>query len=295
MSPARLAASALLLLLTSASPAPLRAAIPAPAAIDAASTDKVTLRYKFAKGQTLQFNTTARQTISAVGSSTSLSESRVTLPSLFEVQEVTATGGAEMTLAIRSPNIALTSNGQPVNVSNLVKSISSSQAQRTLLAEGTIVNPTPVGERDATTSEAAAFVNDLLAMQWPEFPSEPMSIGTQWLQTIPMAVTDDTGRVDATANVRYTLKGFSKSNRNIAVIGVTYETEANGSVPTPGSNSTSALVSRGRGDGFLLFDMQAGLVNETEYRLGIVNVVVSPVGARTTLTVESTARTTRTR
>ncbi len=76
---------------------------------------------------------------------------------------------------------------------------------------------------------------------------------------------------------------------------MTYETEANGSVPTAGSNSTSALVSRGRGDGFLLFDMQAGLVTETEYRLGIVNVVVSPVGARTTLTVESTARTIRTR
>jgi hypothetical protein len=295
MSPARLAASALLLLLASASPAPLQAAIPPASAIDATSTNKVTLRYKFSKGQTLRFTTDARQTISAVGSSTSLSESRVTLPSLFEVQEVTAAGGAQMTLAIRSPSITLTSNGQPVNVSNLVKSISSAQAERSLLAEGTIVNPTPVGERDATTSEAAAFVNDLLAMQWPEFPSEPMSIGTQWLQTIPMAVTDDTGRVDATANLRYTLKGFAKANRNIAVIGVVYETEANGSVPTRGSNSTSALVSRGRGEGFLLFDMQAGLVTETEYRLGIVNVVVNPVGARTTLTVNSTARTTRTR
>ena len=295
MSPSRFAASALLLLLTSAAPAPTRAAMPAAAAIDSTSTNKVTLRYKFAKGQTLQFNTTARQTISAVGSSTSLSESRITLPSLFEVQEVTPAGGADMTLAIRSPNISLISNGQPVDVGSLVKSISSAQAQRTLLAEGTMVNPAPVGERDATTSDAAAFVNDLLAMQWPEFPSEPMSIGTQWLQTIPMAVTDDTGRVDATANLRYTLKGFAKANRNIAVISVAYETAANGSVPTAGSNSTSALVSRGRGDGYLLFDMQAGLVTETEYRLGIVNVVVSPVGARTTLTVESTARTTRSR
>lgn len=295
MSPSRLAASALLLLLTSAAAAPVRAAMPAAAAIDSASTNKVTLRYKFAKGQTLQFNTTARQTISAVGSSTSLSESRITLPSLFEVQEVTPAGGADMTLAIRSPNISLVSNGQPVDVRNLVKSISASQVQRTLLAEGTMVNPAPVGERDATTSDAAAFVNDLLAMQWPEFPSDPMSIGTQWLQTIPMAVTDDTGRVDATANLRYTLKGFAKANRNIAVISVVYETTANGSVPTAGSNSTSALVSRGRGEGFLLFDMQAGLVTETEYRLGIVNVVVNPVGARTTLTVESTARTTRSR
>jgi len=269
--------------------------MPAASATDSTSTDKVTLRYKFAKGQTLRFNTTARQTISAVGSSTSLSESRITLPSLFEVQEVTPEGGADMTLAIRSPNISLTSNGQQVDVSNLVKSISASQVQRTLLAEGTMVDPAPVGERDAMTGEAAAFVNDLLAMQWPEFPSEPMSVGTQWLQTIPMAVTDDTGRVDATANLRYTFKGVQKSNRNIAVIGVVYETAANGSVPTPGSNSTSVLVSRGRGEGFLLFDMQAGLVTETEYRLGIVNVVVNPVGARTTLTVESTARTTRSR
>jgi hypothetical protein len=269
--------------------------MPAAAAIDSTSTNKVTLRYKFAKGQTLQFNTTARQTISSVGSSTSLSESRITLPSLFEVQEVTPAGGADMTLAIRSPNISLVSNGQPVDVRNLVKSISASQVQRTLLAEGTMVNAAPVGERDATTSDATAFVNDLLAMQWPEFPSDPMSIGTQWLQTIPMAVTDDTGRVDATANLRYTLKGFAKANRNIAVISVAYETAANGSVPTAGSNSTSALVSRGRGEGYLLFDMQAGLVTETEYRLGIVNVVVNPVGARTTLTVDSTARTTRSR
>ena len=295
MSPSRLAASALLLLLVSAGPAPVRAAMPAASATDSTSTDKVTLRYKFAKGQTLRFNTTARQTISAVGSSTSLSESRITLPSLFEVQEVTPEGGADMTLAIRSPNISLTSNGQQVDVSNLVKSISASQVQRTLLAEGTMVDPAPVGERDAMTGEAAAFVNDLLAMQWPEFPSEPMSVGAQWLQTIPMAVTDDTGRVDATANLRYTFKGVQKANRNIAVIGVVYETAANGSVPTPGSNSTSVLVSRGRGEGFLLFDMQAGLVTETEYRLGIVNVVVNPVGARTTLTVESTARTTRSR
>lgn len=143
MSPSRLAASALLLLLVSAGPAPVRAAMPAASAIDSASTDKVTLRYKFAKGQTLRFNTTARQTISAVGSSTSLSESLITLPSFFEVQDVTLEGGADMTLAIRSPSIALTSNGQKVDVSNLVKSISASQIQRTLLAEGTMVNPHP--------------------------------------------------------------------------------------------------------------------------------------------------------
>ena len=269
--------------------------MPGASAIDSARTDKVSLRYKFTKGQTLQFTTTARQSISAVGSSNSLSESRVTLPSVFEVQELSADGTAEMVLAVRSPSIQLTSDGRAVNVANLTKSIGGAQARRTLLADGTLVNPTAVGDRSPETGEAAAFINDLLAMQWPQFPTEPVAVGTQWLQTIPMAVTDDTGRVDATANVRYTLKGLQKSNRNIAVIAVSYETAANGSVPTPGSNSTSSLVSRGRGEGYLLFDLQAGQVVETEYRLGIVNVVVTPVGARTTLTVESTARTTRNR
>lgn len=293
MTSSRLAASALLLLLTVSGAAAAEAAPPAASAIDSSRTDKVSLRYTFKQGQTLQFSTTARQTISAVGSKKSLSESRITLPSVFEVESVSADGGADLVLAIRSPQISLTSDGRAVDVSGLTRSISAAQAHRSILADGTLVEPTPVGEPDALTGDAAAFVNDLLAMQWPQFPAEPVAIGTQWLQTIPMAVNDDTGRVDASANVRYTLKGFSKANRNIAVIGVTYETEANGSVPTPGSNSTSNLVSRGRGEGYLLFDVQAGAVVETEYRLGIVNVVVTPVGGRTTLTVESTARTTR--
>ena len=265
---------------------------PSSASIDTSRKDKVVLSHEFRRGQSFSFTTTASQTIESLDGIESVkADSRVTLPVVYEVQRTEADGSAVLTLSAAGANVSATANGRAVALGSFVDSLRSSRVTRAIRRDGTIAETTGTLPSDSSQARTSAFVADLLAMHWVQFPAEPLAIGESWLQSIPLQLDDTTGKLNGSINARYTLVGFSGQN---AVIDATYEAEVEGSLTEGSAGARTVRVSgRGRGEGYVLFDPQGGVVVESGSRLGLVNTFTETNGIRRVLSISSQASTRR--
>lgn len=239
-----------------------------PEVIDTTASD-VTLSYRFARGDAMTY--TASVTADAEyfqGTDGLLYAYTAGFALTYEVQSVSDTGTALIATLIRSVDVNMTVDGEPLDAPDVEAEIRSRRRTRSVAADGTLLDRTGEEEEVELTQQEEFAVGvdrqceDALLMMWPQLPTEAIGPGDSWLQVVPLSGHRPGKGFSDTATVRYTLAGFAdEGGRRVAVIDAEIVLTVDGDV-TSDTGHSLRVVGRGNGTGYILFDVQGGRVLE---------------------------------
>lgn len=264
-----------------------------PAQIDATRTQPLLLQWRYTRGQSATYGITADVAVEDLRQSdTVTSSASVALSLRSEVQSVDAQGTASLALSLGDPTVSLVSPRRDDAPSVVSAALRGARVNFSARPDGTVQERTGLPGSDRTHPNPSAWVSDLIALAWVQFPGEQVRVGDSWVQILPMSQDSGTdGRVAASFTVEYTFTGYAlHAGREHIVIDARYSAAVDGNVPFAGTtDQTATLVGRGDGEGYLLFDAAAGSLSEIGLRLGFVLTQTDPTGLRTSRAVTSNA------
>lgn len=252
-----------------------------PEAITTTREAPVALQYRLQRGQSARYSLTGSQTREGLeGTPGNVSTFSFTIPYTWEVQSVDDAGRALVASSLTSPELSWVVNGDPESTSEIAAGILGARLTHRVTRAGSVTERSGTINTNAVTPDAGTFLADALAASWIEFPEQPVRIGDSWLQTVPLEMGAAGPELVAIIEVRYTLTGFAGDS--IAVIDAAYTTEIDGSLPaTTQGGRGLRVVGRGQGEGYVLFNTSAGIVNEVSLRSGMVLTATENSGRRT--------------
>jgi hypothetical protein len=260
-------------------PMPTSAAYPE--AVTTTRTTPVALQYRLQRGQSARYTITGSQIREGLeGTPGNVSTFSFTIPYTWEVQSVDDAGRALVASSLTSPNLSWVVNGESEDTRGIADGILSARLTHRVSPTGSVSERSGTIDTNIVTPDAGTFLADSLAASWIEFPEQPVGIGDSWLQTVPLEMGSAGPELVALIEVRYTLTGFV--GESTAVIDAVYSTQIDGTLPaTTQGGRGLRVVGRGQGEGYVLFNTAAGVVNEVSLRSGMVLTATENSGRRT--------------
>jgi hypothetical protein len=252
-----------------------------PTTVDSGRADRVQLVYKYSRGQTASFMLELHEVIEPLSgqAQTNAYDINVALPFTQQVQSVNDQNVASLGTTLGELTMTVETTGRN-NLSSVRDRLRGVRITSSIESDGTVVEQINPLQTDVPAMDPSGGVADLLVTIRPELPLEPVGIGDSWIQSTPLSVSTADGMVTGTLNARYTLAGYALyAGREVVVLDGTYESMIDGT-ENYGGLTSAALVGRGAGQGYILFDVSAGRVLEHGLDTGLVLTTTDASGGR---------------
>jgi hypothetical protein len=204
----------------------------------------------------------------------------LSVPWTQEVQSIAANGAASLAQTIGEPAFRVTAGQTRQDLTQSRTRLRTARVTLRVAPNGSILEQLSSIQSDAPIFDPSSVTTDLIAMSRIEFPQEPISVGESWIQVVPMSLSASDGSIQGSIQVRYTLAGYASwRGREVAVFDGELTARMDGALSY--ANLTSdALVGRGSGASWVLFDVQRQEVLEMGFQQGLVLTRTPVSGAR---------------